>query len=124
MRELTSICGKLVNNGKIPLEEMKRFPHISGIYMILRYDEPLYVGRTKDVHSRLVQHLTSGAQKIGHYLKAVQEENVRQGYHRRANLFAKFVECADPARFERKIIACIERDIGKRLRYNIQRGNT
>ena len=119
----SSICRRLIRRKwSSYADDLENVPEVEGIYTMgirrandgqFRY---LYVGHSKNIHRRLMEHKHK-KQKIDLFIKKRFKENGGRG------LGIKWVDQKHSKRKEGVYIDCMEDKIGYRLKYNIKRGN-
>ena len=98
-------------------EDANEIPHTEGIYVIGVKREGqtpidcLYLGRSKDVHNRLIQH-KHGIQEIDEFVKENFQEN--GGIYLRV----KWIKEPKPKEKETAYINCVEQKLDYKLIYN------
>ena len=98
-------------------EDANEIPHEEGIYVIgvkiegKRDIQYLYLGRSKDVHKRLIQH-KHGIQEIDKFVMEKFQENGG------IDLRVKWIKEPKPKKKETPYINCVEQKLGSKLIYN------
>lgn len=98
-------------------EDANEIPHEEGIYVIgvkregRRDIQYLYLGRSEDVHKRLIQH-KHGIQEIDEFVMENFQEN--DGIYLRV----KWIKEPKPKEKETPYINCVEQKLGYELIYN------
>lgn len=115
---VSSVCQRLLNK-QWKLYKVGDVPHIEGIYLIGRTDpgkdpEVLYVGRSNDVHRRMVEHRNQDL-AIDKYVREQVELN------RGENLRIKWIHEKNTNKREKMYRNCIANKLGYWPRFNIQR---
>ena len=114
---VSPICRRLLNK-KWRDYVVEDVPHIPGIYVIGRIEpledpEVLYVGRTNDVHRRMIEHKHQDL-AIDEYVK--KQFDVNDG----KDLRIKWVQEENDDHVERDYRRCIAKKLGYWPKYNIQ----
>lgn len=113
----SSICTSLLN--KVwRAYEVDEIPHIEGIYIIgithpFGDPEIVYVGRSNDVHRRMVEHKRQDL-AIDEFIKKQFEYNDGE------QLRVKYIKEKNPETKESEYIECIADKIGYWPRYNMR----
>ena len=114
----STICQRLLNKvWRSYVSDLGQVPEAEGIYVIGSSGEVLYVGRSKQMRTRLNQH-KYGQQQIDQFVK--QEFEANGGI----NLQIKWVvetghECVEGA-----YLQCIAQKLGYWPQFNMQKGNS
>ena len=114
----STICTRLLNK-EWRLYEVDEIPHLEGIYVIgltHPFEEPevVYVGRSNDVHRRMVEHKRQDL-AVDVF---VQEQFAENGGE---DLRVKWIKEHNPEATESQYIECIAQKLGYWPRYNIRR---
>ena len=113
-----NICIRLLN--KVwRFYEVDQIPHIEGIYVIGENNpfdnqtEVLYVGRSKDVHRRMLEHKRQ---------RLAIDQYVREQFHDNdgEDLRVKWIVERNDEKTEQEYIECIARKLGYWPKYNIR----
>ena len=112
------VCDKLISGRRWKkYADTPNIPHKEGIYVIgvkkegKRDIQCLYLGRSKDVHNRLIHH-KHGCQEIDKYVK----RNFKKGNEK--DLRVKWIEEPKPKEKETAYINCVEQKLDYKLIYN------
>lgn len=114
---VSNICTRLLRKNwrKYDVDEI---PHIEGIYVIgvvhhSADTEVVYVGRSNDVHRRMVEHKRQDL-AVDHFVQEKFEENGGE------DLRVKWIEEDDQETTEHEYIECIAQKEGRWPRFNIR----
>lgn len=117
------ICYNLIHERKwVRYTDTSKVAHVAGIYVIgvkkprkrsIRY---LYLGQSKDVHERILEH-KYGKQKIDGFVKRSFRRN------KGIDLRVKWIRDHSHRRNEKKYIRCVERMLRYKLEYNVYGNN-
>ena len=112
-----NICTRLLNKVWL-LYEVDDIPHIEGIYIIgvihpCDDTKVLYVGRSKDIHRRMLEHRRQRL-AIDKFVRDQFEHNGGE------DLRVKWIMEKNEETAERKYIECIARKLGYWPKYNIR----
>ena len=115
---VSNVCTKLLKKVWRPYE-VKEIPHVEGIYVIgikrLYHDpEVIYVGRSNDVHRRMVEHKRQDLD-IDEFIQEQFHENDGE------NLLLKWIKETNHQTKEMAYIYCIADKVGYWPNYNIRR---
>lgn len=116
----SNVCTRLLKKRWSPYE-VENIPRIEGIYVISistsrlsKEAEVIYVGRSNDVHRRMVEHQRQHL-AIDEYIKEEFEDNDGQ------DLRVKWISEHNQAITEMEYIYCIAEKMGYWPKYNIKR---
>ena len=114
---VSSICQRLLDKQWKPYE-VEKVPHIEGIYLIgetvpLEDIDVLYVGRSNDVHRRMVEHKRQDL-AIDQYVKKQFE------YNGGKNLRIKWIREINTDHTEKEYRECIADKLDYGPKYNIK----
>ena len=113
----SNICQRLLNKvWRSYANDLDKVPEAEGIYAIGAIEKVAYVGHSKHIRTRLLQH-KSGQQAIN---QRVKQEFERNGG---INLKIKWVEEAHHQCVEGEYLECIASKLGYWPEYNKQKGN-
>ena len=114
----SSICTSLLRK-TWRAYELDKIPHLEGIYVIgytcsFQQPEVVYVGRSNDIHRRMVEHKRQ---------KLAVDEFVQQQFADNGgkNLQVKWIKENNPAAKESQYIKCFAGKLGYWPQYNIRR---